>query len=57
MKPPTIQLTKNTVGVKAALAESDAVRKIPMPITRPITIMVRSKRLSSFFEEDAIDGS
>jgi len=46
MNPPTIQLMKNTLGVMAALAESEAVLKIPMPITNPMTIMVRSKRLS-----------
>jgi hypothetical protein len=41
----------------AARAESEAVLKIPMPITKPITIMVRSKRLSCFFEEEVICGS
>jgi hypothetical protein len=39
---------KKTLGVIAALAESDAVLKIPIPITKPITIMVISKRLRSF---------
>lgn len=44
IKPPTTQLIKNTLGVIAARAESDAVLKIPIPITNPITIMVMSKR-------------
>lgn len=48
--PPTIHAEKNIVGFKAASAASLEVRKIPIPITSPITIMVMLKRLSLFFD-------
>ena len=47
--PPTTQLIKNTLGVIAARAESEAVLNIPIPITNPITIMVISNKFSSDF--------
>ena len=48
--PPTIHAEKNMAGVAAACAASREVLKIPIPITRPITIMVRSNRFSFGFE-------
>jgi hypothetical protein len=56
MKPPTIQLIKNTLGVMAARAESEAVLNIPMPITNPITIMVMSNKLRRDFFLIVMDG-
>ncbi len=40
---------KKTPGVNASFAELEAVLKMPIPITSPITIMVRSNKLSLDF--------
>lgn len=44
-----IQAEKKMEGVNAALAASFEVLKIPMPITSPITIIVRGNKPSLFF--------
>lgn len=40
--PPPAQAAKNTPGDPAAVATSPGVRKIPTPITKLTTIIVRS---------------
>jgi hypothetical protein len=44
-----IQAAKNIVGVNAALAASLDVLKMPIPITSPMTIIVKEKIPSLFF--------
>jgi hypothetical protein len=47
--PPANQAEKKIIGVGDAAATFTGVRKIPMPITRLTTIIVKSKSPSLFF--------
>lgn len=49
IKPPANHAIKKTEGVMAALAASADVLKIPIPITNPTTIIVRSNKRSFGF--------
>jgi len=49
INPTATQAIKNKEGVIAALAASEEVLKIPIPMTNPTTIIVKSKRPNLFF--------
>lgn len=50
INPPTTQAKIPSVGVPAFLNTEDALKKIPEPITTPITTVIASNSPISFFK-------